>query len=285
MTVKKRGLGRGLDALLGSMNSPTESAAPAYESADALLELPLAQLSAGAHQPRRHFDEAALEELTESIRAQGVVQPIVVRPLGNDRYEIVAGERRWRAARRAGLSSIPAVVKSMDDRSAMAVALVENIQRADLNALEEAEALKRLIVECGLTHEACATAVGKSRAAVSNLLRLMDMQADVQALLRAGQLSFGHAKVLLGVAGARQSQLAKLVVERQLSVRQTEALVHDDPRLASPKLATPVAPREAELARKWGVGVKLQQSPQGRGTLTIAFKSTAELERVLGALL
>lgn len=281
MTVKKRGLGRGLDALLGSMNSPTE---PTYESADALLELPLVQLSAGAHQPRRHFDEAALEELTESIRAQGVVQPIVVRPLDADRYEIVAGERRWRAAQRAGLLSIPAVVRRMNDRSAMAVALVENIQRADLNALEEAEALKRLIVECGLTHDACATAVGKSRAAVSNLLRLMELQADVQALLRAGQLSFGHAKVLLAVAGARQSQLARQVIERQLSVRQTEALLHDEPRSSGRKPAPTPAPVAAELARKWGMAVKLQQSAKGQGTLTLGFKSQQELERLLSVL-
>lgn len=286
MSVKKRGLGRGLDALLGSINAPGSEAAAAESVAagESLRELPLKQLSPGKHQPRRHFDEAALAELAESIRAQGVVQPIVVRPLGIDRYEIVAGERRWRAAQRAGLATMPAVVRDYDERSAMAIALVENIQRADLNALEEAEALHKLIKECGLTHEACAEAVGKSRTAVSNLLRLVELEPDVQALLRAGNLSFGHAKVLLAVSGARQSQLAKQVVEKQLSVRQTEALVHEEPKPASKKPAPVAAPVEAELARKWGAGVKLQQNPQGRGKLTIAFKSAGELERLLAAL-
>ncbi len=278
MSVKKRGLGRGLDALLGSAGSATE-----VESADLLKELPLSQLMAGKHQPRRHFDEAALAELTESIKAQGVVQPIVVRPAGIDRYEIVAGERRWRAAQAAGLRTIPVVIRELDERAAMAIALVENIQRADLNALEEAEALKRLIDECGLTHEACATAVGKSRAAVSNLLRLIDLETEPQALLRSGQLSFGHAKVLLAVAGARQVQLARLVVQQQLSVRQLEAMVHAEPRASARKPALSV-PLEAELAGRWGLAVKLRQGERGAGTLTFAFKSRNDLDRMLAAL-
>lgn len=285
MSVKKRGLGRGLDALLGTMNTAGVAVAPEQLEGEALRELPLQQLTPGKHQPRRYFDEAALSELTESIRAQGVVQPIVVRPLGQERYEIVAGERRWRAAQRAGLNLIPVVVRALDERAAMAIALVENIQRADLNALEEAEALHRLIQECGLTHEACAEAVGKSRAAVSNLLRLMELEPEVQALLRAGNLSFGHAKVLLALSGSRQAQLAKQVVEKQLSVRQTEALVHEEPKPAAARKAMPAAlPLEAELARKWGSGVKLQQSAKGRGKLTIAFKTPAELERLLAVL-
>ncbi|MES2684447.1 MAG: ParB/RepB/Spo0J family partition protein [Pseudomonadota bacterium] len=278
MSLKKRGLGRGLDALLGSASPATET-----DSGDALQELPLGQLVAGKHQPRRHFDEAALAELTASIKAQGVVQPIIARQLSVDRYEIVAGERRWRAATAAGLSTIPVVIRQLDERAAMAIALVENIQRADLNALEEAEALKKLVDECGLTHEACAVAVGKSRAAVSNLLRLMDLEAEPQALLRTGQLSFGHAKVLLGVEGARQIQLAKLVVQQQLSVRQLEAMIHAEPRDASRKPTAP-QPLESELAAKWGLGVKLKQSEKGAGTLTFAFKSNADLDRVLAAL-
>lgn len=278
MSVKKRGLGRGLDALLGSASPTTET-----DSGDALQELPLTQLVAGKHQPRRHFDEAALAELTASIKAQGVVQPIIARQLSVDHYEIVAGERRWRAARAAGLTTIPVVIRQLDERSAMAIALVENIQRADLNALEEAEALKKLVDECGLTHEACAVAVGKSRAAVSNLLRLMDLEAEPQALLRNGQLSFGHAKVLLGVEGARQIQLAKLVVQQQLSVRQLEAMIHAEPKSAAGKSATP-APLEMELASKWGMGVKFKQSDKGAGTLTFAFKSKSDLDRVLAAL-
>ena len=255
------------------MNTSGAAVAPEQDMPDALRELPVQQLVPGAHQPRRHFDEAALAELAESIKAQGVVQAIVVRPVAGERYEIVAGERRWRAAQAAGLKTIPAIVRLLDERAAMAIALVENIQRADLNALEEAEALKKLVDECGLTHEACATAVGKSRTAVTNLLRLTDLEAESQALLRAGQLSFGHAKVLLGVAAARQVSLAKLVVQQQLSVRQLEAMVHAEP-----------APLESELAQKWGLGVKLRQTERGAGTLTLAFKSKTELDRVLAAL-
>ena len=283
MSVNKRGLGRGLDALLGSMNTSGAAVAPEQDMPDALRELPVQQLVPGAHQPRRHFDEAALAELAESIKAQGVVQAIVVRPVAGERYEIVAGERRWRAAQAAGLKTIPAIVRLLDERAAMAIALVENIQRADLNALEEAEALKKLVDECGLTHEACATAVGKSRTAVTNLLRLTDLEAESQALLRAGQLSFGHAKVLLGVAAARQVSLAKLVVQQQLSVRQLEAMVHAEPKPAGKKPAAP-APLESELAQKWGLGVKLRQTERGAGTLTLAFKSKTELDRVLAAL-
>lgn len=282
MTVKKRGLGRGLDALLGS--AAPESGGDAGES---LQELPLDQLGPGKHQPRRHFDEAALAELAESIKAQGVVQPIVVRAVGQGRYEIVAGERRWRAAQRAGLTNIPVVIRDLTERQAMAIALVENIQRADLNALEEAEALKKLIDECGLTHEACATAVGKSRAAVSNLLRLTDLHAECQRLLRAGEISFGHAKVLLGVEGVRQVALAKQVVQQQLSVRQLEALLLAEPKASTKKVAAPapiLQALEAELTKKWGAGVKLRQSEKGSGTLTLAFKSKTELDRVLAAL-
>lgn len=278
MAEKKRGLGRGLDALLGSGVPALEA-----ESGEMLRELPLAELTPGKHQPRRHFDDAALAELAESIKAQGVVQPIVVRPVAGGRHEIVAGERRWRAAGLAGLRTIPVVVRTLDERAAMAVALVENIQRADLNALEEAEALQKLIRECGLTHEACATAVGKSRAAVSNLLRLTDLEAEPQALLRNGQLSFGHAKVLLGVNGARQVQLARLVVQQQFSVRQLEALVHADPKPPAKKSPAPV-PLEAELAQKWGLGVKLRQSEKGAGSLTLAFKTRTELDRLLAVL-
>ncbi len=282
MSAKKRGLGRGLDALLSSVE-PTSAAT---DAGDALRELPLEALSPGVHQPRRHFDDEALKSLADSIRAQGVVQPIVVRPSGVDRYEIIAGERRWRAARLAGLKQIPVVVRVLDERGAMAVALVENIQRADLNPLEEAEALHKLIEECGLTHEACAEAVGKSRAAVSNLLRLMELNADVQALVRDGRLALGHAKVLLGAQGARQSSLAEMVVEQQLSVRQTEALVQAQPAAAKP--AKPAAPALAELERdlsgRIGLGVKLQQNAQGRGKLTVAFKSNSELQKLLALL-
>lgn len=279
MTVKKRGLGRGLDALLSSVN-----AAEAAQSGEELRDLELESLVAGKHQPRRAFDEDALKALADSIRAQGVVQPIIVRPAGGNRYEIIAGERRWRAAQRLGLKTIPAIIRSMDERAAMAVALVENIQRADLNALEEAEALHKLIKECGLTHDKCAEAVGRSRAQVSNLLRLTELNADVQALLRSNQLSLGHAKVLLGATGPRQSSLAKMVVAQHLSVRQIEALIQAH---AAPK--TKKAPLkghrlESELSQRIGLPVKLQQNEQGRGKLVVSFKSQTELDRLLKVL-
>jgi len=280
MNARKRGLGRGLDALLSSV-------APVIPGSeiDELRELPLERLAPGRHQPRRQFDEEALGALADSIRAQGVVQPIVVRPAGADRYEIIAGERRWRAAKLAGLTHIPVVVRVLDERGAMAVALVENIQRADLNALEEAEALHKLIAECGLTHEACAEAIGKSRAAVSNLLRLMELNDDVQERVRGRQLSFGHAKVLLAVQGARQSSLAALVAEKHLSVRQTEALVHAQPeQKARPQPPPAIGEIEKDIAGRIGLGVKLQQNDKGRGKLTINFKSNSELQKLLGLL-
>ncbi|MFT4045739.1 MAG: ParB/RepB/Spo0J family partition protein [Solimonas sp.] len=279
MSSKKRGLGRGLDVLLSSVANTVDE-----EAGDQLRELPVDALQPGRHQPRRQFDAAALDSLAESIRAQGVVQPIVVRALGGDRHEIVAGERRWRAARQAGLKTVPAIVKTLDEQGAMAVALVENIQRADLNPLEEAEALDKLIRDCGLTHEATAKAVGRSRTHVTNLLRLIELNDDVQQFVRNGHLSFGHAKVLLGVEGARQSSLAKLAVERPLSVRQTEALVHADGG-GKPRPVKPRAPAlEQELTRKFGLPVRLQQNESGRGRLTVSFKDPAELQALLARL-
>ncbi|HVT36730.1 MAG TPA: ParB/RepB/Spo0J family partition protein, partial [Nevskiaceae bacterium] len=218
-----------------------------------------------------------------SIRAQGVVQPIVVRPSGTQ-FEIVAGERRWRAAKLAGLAAVPVVVRTLDEKGAMAVALVENIQRADLNPLEESLALYKLIKECGLTHEKCAEAVGKSRAAVSNLLRLMELNDDVQALVRAHRLSFGHAKVLLGTHGPRQSSLAKMAAEKEWSVRQLEALVQAEPAHKGKPKPHKGHKLEAELAQRIGLPVKLLQNPKGAGKLTVSFKSQDELDKLLKAL-
>jgi ParB family transcriptional regulator, chromosome partitioning protein len=252
---------------------------------DAPGELETGSLQPGRHQPRRHFDDDALQSLAASIRAQGIVQPIVVRPAGAGRYEIVAGERRWRAAKLAGLKTVPVVVRALDERGAMAVALVENIQRADLNPLEEAEALGKLIGDCGLTHEKAAEAVGRSRAHVSNLLRLMDLEAGVQALVRDGRLSLGHAKVLLGAHGARQLALARLVVDRQLSVRQSEALVHAPEAATASKPGKPRVPAvEKEISAKLGLPVRLHQSESGRGKLTVSFRSREEFERLIGRL-
>ncbi|MFP5357447.1 MAG: ParB/RepB/Spo0J family partition protein [Gammaproteobacteria bacterium] len=279
MSNKKRGLGRGLDALLSSASPAT-----AEGSEDELRDLPLEQLGPGRHQPRRHFDDEALTQLADSIRAQGVVQPIVVRQAGAGRYEIVAGERRWRAAKLAGLKRIPAVVRALDERGAMAAALVENIQRADLNPLEEAEALHKLIEECGLTHDQCASAIGRSRAQVTNLLRLMELNPDVQQLVRNRQLSLGHAKVLLGVNGARQTSLARLVCQKHLSVRQTEALLHAPDADGGKTPPARVHPLASQLTQRIGLPVKLQQGPRGQGRLTISFRDEAELQRLLGRL-
>jgi ParB family chromosome partitioning protein len=277
MAVKKRGLGRGLDALLGTIGGNNNTP----ESGEELVDLPVETLQPGRHQPRRAFDEEALGSLAASIKAQGVVQPIVVRPIAGNRYEIVAGERRWRAAQMVGLKTIPGVVRSLEDRAAMAVALVENIQRADLNPLEEAEALRRLIDECGLTHEKCSEAVGRSRAAVTNLLRLFELNEEVQKLLRGNKLSLGHAKALLGVAGPRQSSLANLVIARHYSVRQTEDLVRA--ALATrPSRAKPSrSPAESELTQKIGLPVRIQQGQHGAGRMTIRFKHKSELDKLI----
>lgn len=285
VSVKKRGLGRGLDALLSSVST---AAAP-VEAGEDLRELPLDQLQPGRHQPRRNFDGEALEELAHSIAAQGVVQPIVVRPSGDGRYEIVAGERRWRAAKMAGLKSIPAVIRNLDERGAMAVALVENIQRADLNPLEEAEALHKLIGECGLTHEQAATAVGRKRASITNLLRVMELEPEVQQWLRENRLTLGHGKALLGLQGSAQSTLAHRVMDEHLTVRQTEALVQaaqqsgerKPPRTRRPPTDSPL---ELQLRERIGLPVKLLQSEQGRGRLTVSFRNAQELEKLLALL-
>lgn len=251
-----------------------------------LREIAVESLRSGAHQPRQHFDEAALDALAESIRAQGVVEPLIVRVAG-DGYEIVAGERRWRAARRAGLQTVPAVVRTFDDRTAMAVALVENIQRADLNPLEEAQALARLIDECQLTHEQVAAAVGRSRAAVSNLLRLFDLPVEVQTMLRDGRLSLGHAKVLLGAARDRQVDLANRVVALALSVRQTETLVkkqHDAPAAQAPR-AEVYAECARDLRAALAKDVRIKLGKAGTGSVVIPFRDRKDLQDLVAQLI
>lgn len=280
MSVRKRGLGRGLDALLGAAGDAGGAAATQEE----LRDIELDRIVPAAHQPRRHFDEGALRELADSIAAQGVIQPIVLRPTDVGRYEIVAGERRWRAAAMAGLSRIPALVRELDDRTAMAVAVVENIQRADLNPLEEAEALQRLIAECGLTHEQLAQALGRSRVTISNLLRILDLQGEVRDMLRAGRLTLGHAKVLLGAEPARQLALATQVVERGLNVRETEALLRRD-EVPAPQLAPAARPaQEQELAQQLGLPVRLTPTRNGGGSLTIRYRDDGELDRLMARL-
>ena len=278
--AKKRGLGRGLESLLSTVTP----AKLELQVGETLRELPLEHLQSGRYQPRRTFDEAALAELADSIRVQGVVQPIIARPVGANLYEIVAGERRWRAAKLAGLKTIPAVVRTLDERATMAVALIENIQRQDLNPLEEAEAFSRLIQEHGLTHDQCAEAVGRKRASISNLLRLRDLENGVQQLVRENKLSLGHAKVLLGVTDPpRQASIAKLVVDKALSVRATEALVEAEnvPRVKQRELPRPFGKLESELSARLGLPVKIDNSRGDSGKLVIGFKDIGELERVV----
>lgn len=279
---KKRGLGRGLDALLSNR---VASVASTGDAGGALREISIERLRSGVHQPRQHFDEAALDALAESIKAQGIVEPLIVRVV-EDGYEIVAGERRWRAARRAGLLTVPAVVRDFDDRTTMAVALVENIQRADLNPLEEARALARLIDECELTHEQVASAVGRSRAAVTNLLRLLDLPPEIQSMLRDGRLSLGHAKVLLGVARDRQVLLANRVVALGLSVRQTENLL----RRANGSPVAPLSRPDAyadcvrDLRTALSTEVRVQAGKDGAGRIVIPFRDRAALENLVAQL-
>ncbi len=282
MSNRRRGLGRGLDALLG------EAAGGVSEApADALRELPLEQLESGRYQPRREFDPAALQELARSIRSQGVVQPIVVRPLpGGERYEIVAGERRWRAAQLAELEQIPAIVRDIPDEMAVAVALIENIQREDLNPLEEASALKRLTEEFGMTHQAIADAVGRSRVGVSNLLRLLDLAPAVKTHIANGELEMGHARALLALEPAAQAEAAARVVARGLTVRQTEALVRQMLEGAGgvaeePAVDPNIQRLQADLGDRLGANVRIEHGQRGKGRLVIRYNSLDELDGIL----
>ena len=282
MATKKKGLGRGLNALLGG--SETVEAITAVRTDDELRELAIDLIRRGPWQPRTHFDEVSLKELADSISSQGVVQPIVVRAAGNS-FEIVAGERRWRAAQIAGLENIPAVIKHFDDQTAAAVSLIENIQRENLNPLEESVALKRLIDEFEMTHQQVADTVARSRAAVSNLLRLQDLNADVKRLLENRDIEMGHARALLGVTGAVQSQLAKETAKKGLSVRETEQLVRK--ALNPPKKLKPVSKDpdikklENDLSEKLGAAVNIHQQGKGKGRLEISYGSLDELDGIL----
>ncbi len=280
---KKRGLGRGLNALLGG--SETVEALTTAVSDDELRELDIDLVQRGPWQPRVHFDEEALQELADSISTQGVVQPIVVRKAAGGVYEIVAGERRWRASQLAGLQTIPAVIKSFDDQTAAAVSLIENIQRENLNPLEESNALLRLINEFDMTHQQVADTVARSRASVSNLLRLQDLNDDVKTLLAERQIEMGHARALLGVSGAEQSRLAKEVAKKGLSVRETEQLVRrqsDKKPKAKPMKKDPNITRlESELSEKLGASVSIKSGAKGKGSLEIHFNSLDELDGIL----
>ncbi len=300
--VKKKGLGRGLDALLGGARASEQQASDEGQDgavdAEALIrpvdgepvrELALDQLQRGRYQPRRDFDEERMRELADSIAAQGVIQPIVVRPLGAGRYEIVAGERRWRASQQAGLDRIPVVVREVTEQAALAIALIENIQRDDLNALEEASALHRLLDEFGLSHLQVAEAVGKSRSTVTNLLRLLDLEDGVKRLLEQGRLEMGHARALLGLQGAAQIDVAQQIVARGLSVRETERLIRRyQAEAAEPSdSAAPPAPDpnirrlQDDLAERLGARVAIQHGNKGTGRLVINYNSLDELDGIL----
>jgi ParB family chromosome partitioning protein len=274
---KKPRLGRGLDALLGVYE-------PAAEKEE-LRQIPVDLLQRGRYQPRSHMDKVALEELAASIKAQGVVQPIVVRPLATGNYEIVAGERRWRAAQLAGLDAIPAVVRKIPDEAAIAIALIENIQRENLNPIEEANALQRLIDEFGMTHQQVAEAVGRSRAAVTNLLRLLTLNPEVREMLEKGKMDMGHARALLALQGAAQSHAARQVVERGLSVRETESLVRRMLVKPAKKGARAVDPDVraliTRLSERLGTRVRIRHGRRGKGSLVIEYGSLDELEGIL----
>ena len=289
--AKKRGLGRGLEALLGpkaAAQAPRLEATPQ----DTLRRLPLSALSPGKYQPRRHMDEGKLGELAESIKAQGVIQPVVVRELCGDRFEIIAGERRWRASQLAGLDEIPVVVREVDDRTVVALALIENIQREDLNPLEEAQALQRLIDEFDLTHAEAADAVGRSRASVSNLLRLLELPPAIRALVEARRLEMGHARALLTLAPDMASRLASEAVANGWSVREVE---HRVQQLASGKVpgapskkasgkAAPhadIASLERELGEALGTRVVVQHGRGNTGRLVIHYSDLDTLDGVL----
>ena len=292
MAIKKRGLGRGLDALLGNIEptAPAAAYAPSASSAprdSELRNLPVDLIRRGKYQPRVDMHPDTLEDLANSIRAQGVVQPIVVKPDGKGEYEIIAGERRWRAAQLAGLQEIPAVVRDVPEKAAMAMALIENIQRENLNPMEEANALQRLIGEFELTHQEVAEAVGRSRAAVTNLLRLLELNDEVKRMLERHALEMGHARALLALKAAQQSAAAREVVAKSYSVRETERLVRR--LLADAPVKTPVSKTvdpdirrlESDLSEKLGAGVKFEHGAKGKGKLVIQYNSLDELEGIL----
>ena len=287
MTLKKRGLGKGLDALLSNSHAASRKldSEQQADKSDELLHLDLDLLQPGKYQPRKDMSPEALDELAESIRAQGIIQPIVVRKISDTGYEIIAGERRWRASQLAGLAKVPCIVKQVPDESAVAIALIENIQREDLNAMEEAIALNRLIEEFELTHTQIAQAVGKSRATVSNLLRLNALNEPVKRLLEYGDIDMGHARALLAIDGEEQTNLARLVAAKELTVRETERLVNktlNPPKEAETKLKDhDVSRLESQLIERLGAKVSIAHNTKGKGKIVINYQNLAELDGIL----
>ncbi|MBN3561952.1 ParB/RepB/Spo0J family partition protein [Aliamphritea spongicola] len=296
MVTKKRGLGRGLDALLSTATEQgpaadeavTEAGGSADSNQDGYKLMAVDQIQRGKYQPRRDLEPQALEELANSIKAQGVMQPIVIRPVSESLYEIIAGERRWRASQMAGLSEVPVIIRDVPDEAAIAMALIENIQRENLNSMEEAIALDRLKTEFDLTQQEVADAVGKSRTAVTNLLRLMNLSEDVKRMLEYGDLEMGHARALLGLEGEEQISAAKDVVGKTLSVRQTEDLVRrlqqkkDEPPKPVVKPNPQIEQFAKSLTSHFDTKVAIKQTAEGKGKITIDFDSPEMLEALIG---
>jgi ParB family chromosome partitioning protein len=289
MSAKKRGLGRGLDALLATSQSqkPVEiNEVPVTDdNKGELQKLPVEFLQRGRYQPRKDMSSEALEELASSIRSQGIIQPIVVRQVADEKYEIIAGERRWRAAQLAELDVVPCLVKDVPDEVAVAIALIENIQREDLNAMEEAQALERLIIEFELTHQEVAEAVGKSRTTVTNLLRLNNLNDDVKTLLEHGDIEMGHARALLSLEGEQQSEAAQTVSNKGMTVRDTESLVR---KIMQPKAEKPkpvedpdVKNLETRLGESLGTKVAISHNAKGKGKMVINFTNLEQLDGIL----
>ncbi|WP_283709754.1 ParB/RepB/Spo0J family partition protein [Pseudoalteromonas prydzensis] len=295
MSAKKRGLGRGLDALLSSSKpapsidkeqlNTSEQDVIVQPTSSELQKLPIEFLHSGKYQPRKDMSEEALEELASSIRSQGIIQPIVVRPVAKDSYEIIAGERRWRAAQIAKLDVVPCIIKDVPDEAAVAIALIENIQREDLNAMEEAVALHRLLTEFELTHQQVADAVGKSRTTVTNLLRLNNLNDDVKILLEHGDIEMGHARCLLALEGEAQSDAARLAVAKALTVRETEKLVRSilepAPKKETVEKDPDVKQLEQQLADNLGAKVEINYNKKGKGNLVISYTNLEELDGIL----
>lgn len=289
MSLKKRGLGRGLDALLTPHKPVTSPAETQTESPQSDLQtLPVEWLKPGKYQPRKDMSQEALDELAQSIKAQGIIQPIVVRQLAAEQYEIIAGERRWRASQLAALAEVPCIIKNVPDEAAVAIALIENIQREDLNAMEEAVALQRLLTEFELTHQQVADAVGKSRTTVTNLLRLNQLADEVKTLLEHGDIEMGHARAVLALPDSQQAEAGRVIAAKQLTVRETENLVR---RLLEPveprttKVKDPdVAALEQRLSERFAAPVSIHYNRKGKGELVINYSSLPELDGILAKL-
>ena len=290
MSTNKRGLGRnlselGLNELLSNIQQP--AATSEVKSSEELRHIPLDLIQPGRYQPRKHFDESTLQELADSVRAQGVIQPIVVRRLHSGKYEIIAGERRWRASQLAGLHQIPALIKEISDEVAMALALIENIQRENLNAIEEASGIQRLMMEFGMSHQQLAETLGRSRSAITNLLRLLSLESEVKAMVERGELEMGHARALLALSSQEQIQCAKTIIAKGLSVREAESLAQQAKNITVSKQTTKkiqdpnILRMQTELSEKLGAVVTVVHSANNRGKLIIQYHSLDELDGIL----